>query len=258
MKIHPHFSKIRFLFLALALCGLSLSGCDNSVDANTTATSQICAQITGVEAIYWDLMNGIPRTDIPGGLPTVAQVGGSYTHPTYPALSFIYPTGYAPQTDGNSGWIGVNLFRNDNRVLWRYTSLFYSGVASPGDVFNGEINSLKAFLGSTGAVQTSCSQQGTPQIRAAGIATTTSSALIRFDNFSATVIVSITTESGLGAEQISIATTAAPTAEFGNEILHTFLPIDYQLLYKDSGELDSDNDGYPDSIDKAPFDPAQH
>ncbi len=262
MKNCNSFRKIIVLGLMAGVCGLLIWGCKKkssapAADPVKTATSKQCAQVTGVEAIYWDLMNGIPRTDL-GKVPTVASVGGSYTHPSYPLLTFIYPTGYTPTTDPNSGYIGVNLIRNDSKSIWRYTSIFYSGTAAPNDVLSLEVTSLKAFLGSsTATVSTICSQFGT-QPRAAGITTTTSSVLISFNNFTAVVQVAITAETGLGAEQITIATTAAPTDEFADEILNTYLPIDYQMLYKSDGELDSDGDGYPDSIDAFPYDPTKH
>lgn len=260
MKIIRGFQKAAFFLTILSVCGQLFYGCKksgNDAKDNTNATSHICGQVKGVEAIYWDLMNGVPRTDLPGGLPTIANIGGSYSNPAFPLLSFIYPTGYTPQTDGTSGAVGVNLIRNDHRSIWRYTSILYSGVVTPQQVLNNEITQLRAFFGSTGAVSTVCSQQGSLP-RAPGITTSNASAYITFDGFSAAINVTNTIETGLGAVQINIVTTAAPTNEFSNEILHTYLPIDYQLLYTGNGEIDSDGDGFPDSQDDAPFDPTKH
>ena len=260
MKTSTSFHKINIFLLLLTVCGLLFYGCKkNGTTTNpaTDATSKICNQVKGTEAIYWDLMNGIPRTDIPGGLPTIATVGGSYSNTSFPLLSFIYPPGYTATTDPNSGWIGVNLIRNDNKSIWRYTSFFGSVTVTPDVVLANEVNTLRTFFGSTGTVTTVCSQSGT-QPRAAGITTTGSSVYITFDGFSAVVYVSITAETGLGAEQINVTVTAAPTNQFADEILHTYLPIDYQMLYKPDGELDSDGDGYPDSIDNFPDDPTKH
>lgn len=252
--------KVILLPAALTICTLVYWGCKKNgtgPNKNTTnATSHICNEVTGVEAIYWDLMNGIPRTDL-GSVPTISSVGGTYIHPTYPPLTFIYPPGYTPQTDPTSGAVGVNLIRNDNKAIWRYTSIFYSGTASPQAVVNSEVTQLRTFLNSTGNISTLCSQQGSLP-RAAGITTSNASVYITFDGFSAAIDVTITTEAGLGAEQINIVTTAAPTADFSNEILHTFLPLDYQLLYTGSGEQDSDGDGFPDSQDNFPFDATKH
>lgn len=258
MTTSNNFQRIRYFLLVLIVPGVLFCECKKSGNANktTNATSHICGQVTGVEAIYWDLMNGVPRTDL-GAVPTITTIGGTYIHPTYAPLTFIYPPGYTPQTDGTSGAVGVNLIRNDNKAIWRYTSIFYSGTASPQQVLSNEVSQVRSFLHSTGQVTTLCSQQGSLP-RAAGITTSNASVYITFDGFSAAIDVTITTESGLGAEQINIVTTAAPTADFTNEILHTFLPIDYQLLYTGSGEVDSDGDGFPDSEDNFPFDPTKH
>jgi hypothetical protein len=263
MKNLPAFRQMNYLLPAIVLaCGLLFYTCkkdNNGNDTKTDAklTSHICQEITGVEAVYWDLMNGVPRTDIPGGLPKIATVGGTYSHPSFPLLSFIYPPGYTPYTDQTSGAVGVNLIRNDNKSIWRYTSIFVNSSVTASQVVSNEVAQLKSFFKSTAAVTTLCSQQGTLP-RAAGITTSNASVFITFDNFTAAIDVTITSETGLGAVQINIVTTAAATADFENEILHTYLPIDYELLYTGNGDLDSDGDGYPDSIDNFPFDPTQH
>ncbi|HTH83098.1 MAG TPA: hypothetical protein VL490_09195 [Mucilaginibacter sp.] len=110
MKSLPIISKLKFVLFVLATCALLFYACkkggSNSNGANLT--SKICNDITGAEAVYWDLMNGIPRTDIPGGLPTIKAMGGVYSHPSFPLLSFTYPTGYTPHTDATAGAVGVN------------------------------------------------------------------------------------------------------------------------------------------------------
>ncbi|MEO6849716.1 MAG: hypothetical protein ABI203_04055 [Mucilaginibacter sp.] len=260
MKTLTNFHKIIFVLLAVVACSLLLfAGCKkgNNKNTATNATSHICGNVTGIEAIYWDLMNGIPRTDFPGGVPKVTTIGGSYSNPTFPLLSFIYPPGYTPQTDNTSGAVGVNLFRNDNQAIWRYTSIFFSGTTTPQAVLTSEITNLRTFLKSTGAVSTICSQ-ATSLPRAAGITSNIASAYVQFDSFTAAINITITTETGLGAEQINIVTTAAPTSQFASEITKTFLPLDYQLLYTGGGEIDSDGDGYPDSEDAFPFDASKH
>jgi len=254
---NSRFSRYCTLLLVpvILLCECKKGGNDNANKINK-ATSHICNEVTGVEAIYWDLMNGVPRTDL-GTVPTISSIGGTYSHPTYAPLTFIYPPGYTPQTDGTSGAVGVNLIRNDNKAIWRYTSIFYSGTATASQVLSSEVTQIRAFLHSTGQVTTLCAQQGSLP-RAPGITTNNASAYITFDGFTAAIDITITTETGLGAEQINIVATAAPTADFSNEILHTFLPLDYQLLYTGSGEVDSDGDGFPDSEDDFPFDPTKH
>ncbi len=252
MKSYRHFYTVAVFILSILIFG-----CKKDYNPATDATSQICSNVKGTEAVFWDLMNGIPRTDIPGGLPTIKNIGGSYIHPTYPPLGFIYPAGWTTFTDNNSGWIGVNVIRNDNQAIWRYSGVFTGTAYTTSYVLNTEVSTLRSFLGSTGTVNTICSNGGTLP-RAPGIVTTGQSVYITFDNFSAVVGVSITTVDGVSGEQIFVDVAAAPTDEFANEILNTFLPISYQLLYTGSGELDSDGDGVPDSSDDFPFDPNQH
>jgi hypothetical protein len=245
------FFTISAFVIALFGCKKGGSGTNPAIDA----TSQLCTQVKGTEAIYWDLMNGIPRTDIPGGLPTVKQIGGNYIHPTYPPLGFIYPAGYSAQTDPNSGWIGAFVIRNDNKSVWIYSGAFLSSAGSPDYYLNAEIASLQSFLQSANSqVTVECSNKGTLP-RATGIVTTGSSAFVTFNGFTATVNVTSTTVDGVPGAQIFITATAAPTADFANEVLNTWLPIDYQMLYTGHGVQDSDGDGVPDSEDNFPYDP---
>ncbi len=109
MKIYKDFYDLVIILFFSFICGFFLAGCKKAYNPATDAKSQICNQVKGTEAVYWDLMNGIPRTDIPGGLPIVASIGGTYTNSSFPLLTFNYPTGYTAYTDPNSGWIGVNL-----------------------------------------------------------------------------------------------------------------------------------------------------
>jgi len=257
MKTYKDFYCAVIFLLTLTLCSTLFCGCKKSYNPATDATSQICSQVKGTEAVYWDLMNGIARTDIPGGLPTISTAGGTYSNPSFALLTFIYPAGYTPYTDNNPGWIGANLIRNDQKSIWRYSSLFTGTAYTTQYILNAEVTNLRSFLGSTGTITTVCAEQGTLP-RAPGIVTSGQSVYLTFDGFSAVVQVSITTETGLNGEQVNVTVTAAPTTEFANEILHTYLPIDYQMLYKSDGELDSDGDGYPDSIDAYPFDPTRH
>ncbi len=62
-------------------------------------------------------------------------------------------------------------------------------------------------------------------------------------------------DSTLNMTFTSLSLSVAPTVEFGNQVLGTFMPISFQLLYIDNNLRDTDLDGTPDNQDNFPFDP---
>jgi hypothetical protein len=58
------------------------------------ATSQTCAGVTGVPALYWDYMAGAIRFDYPETYRFVPYVGTPFTHPQQPLYSFMVPPGW--------------------------------------------------------------------------------------------------------------------------------------------------------------------
>ncbi len=252
-------TKFRYFsrFFLVILLTVSLIQCKKNNNNNNLQTikSQICDQVTGMEAIYWDIMNGVPRGDIPGGIPTIKSLGGTYINPYHPLLGFPYPSGYQPFTDNTQGAIGVNLIRQDNQAIWRYTLISISGTASAQQVVNNEISNLQQFMGTNATVQTVCANQSS-NVPGSGILQNSVSRFIRFGNFSATVNVSVTSTSGIS--QLAIAVSSSPTNQFPGEIQNTFLPIAWELLFTNGTTKDTDGDGYPDSIDKFPLDPSKH
>ncbi|MEM7106133.1 MAG: hypothetical protein AAF502_23575 [Bacteroidota bacterium] len=233
-----------------------MSSCSkDEIQAAQSATSlQGCMEVSGVEAIYWDIFNGFARGDIPGGVPTIKNPGGTYFHPAQPLLGFQYPAGWTPETVNDGVNIGVNLIKNDNQGVWRYNNSTVSGFVSVDDVRAFEINQLLSFFGSAGGVQTVCEDQGV-NFPAPGITMSGSTKLIRFGGITANVTVSVTTVEGLPSSFIFSQVTAGPTADLETNILDVYLPIGWQLLYTGQGFLDSDNDGVADENDAEPFNP---
>lgn len=257
--INTFVGLISFLLLLIIAAGCNDSSVNSSIE---DLTSQTCANITGAEAVYWDLNNGVPRGDIPGGFPALKTRGGTYIHPTVPLLGFEYPAGYQPFTDQTQGAIGVNLLRNDNQSIWRYTQITPTSSVGARQVTANEINQLLSFFGgNANNIQVVCSREGAMPVDqlAPNITTEFSNRLIRFNGITATVISSVTTvqNPGLLLQSIKINVSAAPTQQFETEILETYLPIMFQLLFidRDTGEPDSDGDGVGDSKDQCPNTP---
>ncbi len=244
-----------FFFLGILSCSKE-SEPTNPIDDAANATSQICNDVRGVEAIYWDIFNGVARGDIPGGIPLLTNPGNQFIHSGYPALGFTMPVGYtAHQIGGNSVHeIGVNVLRNDNLVLWRYANVSFFGITNAQEILQQEINTFVSALGSPGNVQVVCNNSSSQPQGSATI--TAATAMIRSGNSTAYFSANVYTSPNLGASFIGVQVAGGPTAEIENLILETFLPITWQLLYTGGNSLlDSDGDGEPDATDADPFDP---
>ncbi len=230
----------------------------SSIEQAANLTSQLCANIRGAKALYWDMSNGIMRGDIPGGLPTIRNPGGYFIHSGYPALGFSMPQGYRAieLSGGATNTIGVNVLRNDDNVLWRYVTTTFFGLINAEQVVLAEVNQMLANLGNP-QFEIVCSANRTPQL-APGIQTSVATRLIRAGNFTAQFAVNVNTFPDLGSSFVGIEMTMAPTEEYDAMVLETFLPIGYQLLFINRASIqDSDGDGVPDDKDRFPFDPTR-
>lgn len=249
--------SLKALLLFVLVMTFSCSKDDN--DGNQELQnfrSSICNNVSGIQAVYWDYSHGlpVPLTQI----PTISDPGAYYIHSQYPALGFQMPAGfvaqdvYVPQT----GSIGVNVFRNDNNVLWRYVpSSSFQGPVGINDVLASEINSMFGFYGFNGTPEVVCTT--THQENIAGFTRFFGARLLRFGGRTALVWASTMYESSLNVTFTSLSVSVAVTEEFDAQVLNTFLPISFQLLVIDGGVRDSDLDGTPDHQDNFPFDPTR-
>ncbi|WP_375584641.1 hypothetical protein [Cyclobacterium xiamenense] len=224
-------------------------------------TSQLCASASGVEGLYWDLSNGGNRGDIPGGVPTVAQVGGNFIHSGHPLLGFTYASGYSPVELRQDVplLIGVNLLRNDDRGVWRYYLQTVNSATNATQVLQSEINRFLNFVGGNGQnLEVVCSNNGSGSQPGTGMQQTFASRMIRSQGFTGVFVVDVKVFPDLGFSFIATQVSFSPTADFETEILRTYLPVSWQLLFTDSGSRpDRDGDGVPDDLDRAPDDPTR-
>ncbi|MEM7185291.1 MAG: hypothetical protein AAF466_01425 [Bacteroidota bacterium] len=251
--------KSKYTLVSL-LCLILITACSKNDDggdgqsAISQFTSQLCSGISGPKAAYWDYSHGIPIPLTQN--PTIANPGAQFIHSQYPALGFTMPQGYRAGEifDNATAAIGVNVIRNDDQVLWRYlVTLRFAGQVPNDAVIASEINSLMDFYGANGTPTVRCreanvSTNGT-------LITTFGSRLIEFNNITANVWVNTHYEQTLDVTFVAISVSSAPTAEYDNEVMETFLPISWQLLYISNDVRDSDLDGTPDNQDNFPFDP---
>ncbi len=235
------------------LCGCTgTTGIPGSLGAG--ATSQFCSNISGPLAIEYDVQSGGITTALTT-VPVVATIGGSFTHPDFPLLSFIYPTGWTPETIQGPQTVGVNLVRDDQQAIWRWVSAQIANGMSTRMVLDLEVEQMRQFLGATGSAETICITEG-GGATVPGVNNQSSSTVVRWDSFTAIIAVSATFVDGLPAGAGVVVAAGGPTAEIDALIFNTFLPIHFQLLVG-NGLKDSDGDGVYDSNDNFPSDPTR-
>ncbi len=244
-------------------CWLLFSSCgseENDPQVNLIRVpSQICQNSMGTEGLYWDVSNGVQRGDIPGGLPTIANIGGHFIHSGYPPLGFMYPSGFRPVELRQEfpQLVGINMMRNDDRALWRYLNQTFLGRADAAQVLQFELDQFLQFVGGNQQqMEVICTNTGTQQ-PIPTIVATNQSLLVRVQGFTALFVVGVNFASDLGVSFISMQVSFAPTENFDQEVLQTFLPIHWQLLVREGGWSDRDGDGVPDHLDRFPDDPTR-
>ena len=255
MKLTKHIS-LNILVLVLLVSCSKKDNNTTQADAIANYTSQLCNNVSGVKAIYWDGANGLqmPLTEI----PLLENTQEQFIHSQYPYLGFPLPQGYTgfELYDEQTATIGVNVIRNDNQVVWRYVpTTTFPGNTTITDVMALEINQALAFYQFNGTPQVLCTETRTSSEN--GITTTFSARFINFGNYTALVWANIQNVEGLNSVFASTATTVGQATEYDDLIMSIFLPLNFQLLVIDNGVLDSDLDGTPDSQDNFPFDPTR-
>ncbi len=236
---------------------LVLAGCVERDAAGVPMNrgSALCENVAGAEAIAWDYYNGVPVTDsvIPPPLP----LGGQYIHPSFPLLGFLHPAGFEPFTYNDAFTVGVDLVRNDQRAVWRYLYMTLNSQPTASEMLNIELDLVRSFFG-TNNLTVVCQRRASGDPGTGTIATS-ASVLVRSADQTALVALYVTPLPGLNSAGLYLRTMAAPTVEFPERALDTFIAIDWQFLVGDSVDpIDSDGDGWFDDLDEFPNDPTRH
>lgn len=232
------------LFATLVLIFLGSCNSDDGGDTNNLqgVNSQICANVQGPAAIYWDFANGIPAPLT--APPLITNPGQQFIHSQLPLLGFTIPQGFTAFeiTEPQTRTLGVNVLRNDNAVVFRWIpNSFVTGQISSQAIIANEINTMLNFYGFNGTPEVLCSQMRSGGFE--GIPIEFNGRLLRFGNIIGQVWVNTTFVAGGTAMAISV--TAAPANEYDSQVMNTFLPINFQLFVRDNGNIvDQDGDGF--------------
>ncbi len=231
------------MLLIFTITILSCSSEDDNNEQDISNRQSSCDNAVGYTGLYWDFANARP-TGL-SQVPVIQNPGQQFIHSLQPLLGFTIPQGFTAfeLTDPQTQTIGVNVFRDDNAVLFRWipsSSVIGQQIPSQNFIAN-EINNLFAFYGFNGTPEVLCSEF--KQQVFATIPMEFNARLIRFNGRIAQVWV-ITTYAA-SSTYITTSVTTAPEAEYDTQVANTFLPINFQLYVNESGGIvDNDMDGF--------------
>ncbi len=168
--------KYRKILLGIILC-FTLVACGGSSGGGTggegngnfsSASSQLCDELSGLEAVYWDFINGVPRGDLPSTAFTIPfDIDFSqspYANSNSLLLGFSVPLGWTV-TDASdaSGFaipatvVGADLIKNDRLAVWRYMlSAQITGNFTSAAILSADINAGLNFIGNPPSVTEQC------------------------------------------------------------------------------------------------------
>lgn len=158
-----------YMGVIVAACGGG--GSSSSNGDLSSATTSLCNDLSGLEAIYWGFINGELRADLPSTAFTIpfnintTQPSYTNSNPYGLLLGFSVPAGWTASDAGDtSGFafptavVGANLFRDDNEALWRYipsAQIGQAGYTSQG-ILDAEINTTLNALGNPASTTEQC------------------------------------------------------------------------------------------------------
>lgn len=255
------------LLLSLAVNLIACGGSGGNGNAQATATSTLCQDLVGLEAIYWDFINGAPRTDLPDtafSIPFQVDFSQSpYTNSNSLLLGFTsIPQGWtiadAMDVSGfafPSTFSAADLVRADNRAVWRYIfNTQVTGGYTSAAILDAEINAALSFIGNPSTTTEECQirQQQNGIIGLESVA----AKVVRAGDFTIIARAHVIVPTGLGGiGYYDGYLSLAPTAENASLINDIFIPMITQLYGGGSAPnqcedgLDNDGDGKIDLAD---------
>lgn len=226
----------------------------NNDDFLRSFNSQLCSNVAGPSAAYWDISHGLPVA-LPE-IPLIANPGQQFVHSSFPLLGFTIPQGFTAVevTEPQTGTIGVNVIKNDNSVVYRWVpNSQLSGQVDINAIIGSEINAMFNHYDFSGTPEVVCTTTSNTNFE--GLPITFGARLLRFGTMTGQVWARSTFAAG--GTFYSVSVSVAPSTEFENQIENTFLPISWQLLVGPERLQDSDLDGTPDTQDNFPLDPTR-
>lgn len=243
--------------------GLVAGACgDDPLEPFASATSQLCSEVTGLEAVYFDFINGIPRGDLPATAFTIPFnidfTQSPYSNGTSLLLGFMVPQGWTVSDAVDVSGFGIpgtaagaDLIRADDRAVWRYmlNSQIAGGFTSA-SIMESELAAAKNFLGNPAGETTVC--QVNAQTNGILGPESVAAKMVRVGDFTIFTRTHVIVVQGTSAFYSGF-TSVAPTSESTGLINDIYVPMITQLYGGGSSDpaacsdgIDNDGDGATD------------
>lgn len=238
--------RVSFLLVALVLtalmvaCGAAGTGQQDPLARFNGARSGSCASVTGLAALYWDYMNGLPRVDYPETIRQVPfDIGGWVTNPVQPLYSLVYPAGWTGQylVDPGIQQTGLHVFRQDGHALWHRRNETMAGTFAASVVANAVVQEFYNLMAPGAALEVVCSLDSAP----GQLQFDRSSRIVSLGGYVANVSVQTAYLAGGTTSFIQVA--LAPDNEYGGFLYFVAFPLTAQMGPGGGGTEPECNDG---------------
>jgi hypothetical protein len=232
--------------------GSGNSGSNSGVNAFAGKASIMCPELTGIEGIFWDFINGTPRGDLPPTAFTIPfNIQGVYQNSNSLLLGFTVPVGWnvndATDISGitfPNTVVGANLIRDSSPAYWRY--MMNAQIISGSNFTSSTIlnNDIDAFIGLFGdpAPQTTQCEFSVQQNGILGLESY-SGKIVRAGDITVMARVGVKFIQSIGSAFYDAFLVAAPTSEMPQLIYDIYTPMITQLYGGGSSDDPACSDG---------------